>query len=66
MNTQPKLYRVTFDGTDDYVEAATFGQAIKVWREKLKADNNTGDASDFTDDQEPESVELFHGDGVLR
>ncbi len=58
-----KLYRVTFDGQPDFIEAATFGAAIVAWRLKLIADNTPGD---FDDSVEPESVELVHDAPVIR
>lgn len=58
-----KLYRVTFDGSDDYVEAESFGDAIKIWRAHLFSSNLPGD---FEDDVEPESVALVSDEPVLR
>lgn len=58
-----KLYRITFDGEPDYIEAVDFGAAIEIWRAKLIAENEPGD---FDDDVEPESVNLEHDRPVLR
>jgi hypothetical protein len=58
-----KLYRVTFDGQPDYIEAYSFGGAVAIWRNHLIATNQPGD---FENDVEPESVELLHEQPVLR
>lgn len=57
-----KLYRVTFDNQPDYVEAASFGHALLIWREHVIADN----PGDFDATVEPESLELVHDQPVWR
>ena len=57
------LYRIQFDIDPDYVEAATFTDAINLWRLNLIRENKPGD---FDDQVQPESVELVHEGGVIR
>lgn len=57
-----KLYHVQFDGQSYYVEAASFGDAVKAWKLHVKV--VWGD--DFDDADEPESVALVHDEPVIR
>lgn len=58
-----KLYRILFDGEPDYIEATSFGKAIKLWRDNIIDENEPGV---IAEDEEPESVELIHEKGVIR
>lgn len=58
-----KSYQVWFDGEFDVVEASDFGNAIRIWRKKLIADNSPGD---FEETQEPDQVVLMKDEPVLR
>ncbi len=60
-----KLYQVTFDGDEDYVEAASYGQAVARWRAELKRQNPDED-EEWSDTEEPESVVLISSRPVLR
>lgn len=57
------LYRVRFDCEDDFIEAPSFGDALRLWRKSLQANNEPGD---IADDQEPETVELLSYSPVIR
>ena len=56
------LYHVQWDGGSRYVEAATFGDAVKLWREAMR--DEWGD--DLRPDDEPDSVALVDDQPVLR
>lgn len=57
-----KLYRVTFDGQDRYVEAPDFPRAIEAWKAWGKAEWK----EDYDGTEEPESVALVSDDPVIR
>ena len=55
-----KLYRIEYDGDPDYIEAESFGAAIKVWREVIVP------RDDIDPEAEPESVTLISDKPVVR
>jgi len=61
-----RLYQVTFDGDNDFVEAESFGRAIELWRAELKRQ----DPESWTDEElaaeEPEQVVLASDKPVIR
>ena len=57
-----KLYRVLFDGRPYWVEAPSFGEAVKVWRSHVQELWGM----EYTGEEEPESVELMHDESVIR
>jgi len=62
-----KVYRVTYDGEDEIVEADSFGDALKVWRAALMAEFKREDCYEPDDeDREPDSVTLIADRPVLR
>ena len=60
-----KLYMVQFDGGQRYVEAESFGEAVRKWREQMLAEFG-GPGSGWEDDAEPEGVTLIDDDPVIR
>jgi hypothetical protein len=58
--TAPRLYLVQFDGQQDYVEAATIGEAAKVWMAAMRIER------ELDGDEEPESCALVHDGPAIR
>ena len=56
------LFAVTYDRTTDYIEAATFADAVDVWR-RFQVKQNSD--MDFLEEH-PESVVLLSKDDVVR
>ncbi len=56
------VYLLMCDGTEDYVEARTYGEAISVWTAAKRRE--WGD--DWTPEDEPESCSLVSDRPVLR
>lgn len=62
-----KVYRITYDGEDRYVEAETFGQAVEVWSEYMVAQwKRDEDYEEGDEDRQPASVEHVGDYGVIR
>ena len=57
-----RLYRVTYDGQSDFVEATSMSEAVQVWHRHVKAEN--GDDWDGT--EEPEECALVSDAPVIR
>jgi len=57
-----KLYLLTFDGQEYYVEATSMHMAQAVWLDAMRAEWE----SDWTGDEEPDQVALVHDEPVLR
>lgn len=63
MNTGLKLYQVTFDGQHEFVEAASFGEAVRIWRFAMSAQ---AEPDESYEDEEPEQVVLANDAPVIR
>ena len=57
-----KLYMIQFDGQRDYVEAESYGAALKAWHAHMMIEQ----APDWDGTEEPESVALVHDEPVIR
>lgn len=57
-----KLFRIRFDGTDDFVEAPGFQAAITLWK-KWAMSNDGGRAEDWDN---PEEIQLVTTESIIR
>jgi len=57
-----RLYRVTFDGEEHFVEAATMDRARAAWLGAMRAEWG----AEWEGDEEPEEIVLIHDGAVLR
>lgn len=63
MTTKLKLYQITFDGQSEFVEAASFGDAVRIWRVEMSAQ---AEPDETYEDEEPEQVVLANDAPVIR
>lgn len=61
-----RLYLIQYDGQNDYVEAPTFAEAVRIWTEHSQAQEGLCEdgTESFTD--QPESVALVSESPVIR
>lgn len=57
-----KLYHLTFDGQDFYVEALSMHLAQAIWLDAMRETWGT----EWTGEEEPDQIALVHDEPVLR
>lgn len=61
-----KVYQIQWDGQHDLVEAASYGEAIGIWRRHMRDEEDTIVEKDEWNTEEPEQVVLLSDKPVLR
>lgn len=59
------VYLVKFDGGSRIVEAESFGAAVRLWNGAMLKEFG-GEDSGWTEEDQPESVELLDEEPVIR
>jgi len=62
VNDEMKLFAIHYDSSEDFIEAETMREAIRVWHLHMKLQNG----SDWFGDEEPEACRLVSEKPVLR